>query len=242
MNADPKEMVLWSDDSLLVINKPAGLLTLPDGYQPDAPHLRSVLQPVYGRLWIVHRLDKETSGVVALARSAEAHRALNTQFQQREASKIYHALVSGVPDWEEKEVDAPLLPNGDRRHRTIVDPQRGKQAVTHFHVLERFSQRITLLEAAPKTGRPHQIRAHLAYLGYPILADGLYGGLTVGGPAGLGNLAYPAIALSRLGLHAWSLEIEHPTTGENLCFVAPYPADFDQALDRLRNFFNLRAQ
>lgn len=216
-------MVLWSDDAFLVVNKPAGLRSLPDGYQRDAPYLRGILEPHYGRLWTVHRLDKDTSGIVVLARTAQAHRHLNTQFQEHAAGKIYHALVAGVPDWEEKLVEAPLLPDGDRRHRTLVDPQRGKPAVTAFRLLERFSSAAALLEASPRTGRTHQIRAHLAHLGYPLLADGLYG-------AG----RHPMLPLDRPALHAWSLEIEHPATRERMNFVAPYPEDFTSALHQLR--------
>ena len=96
----PPIPILYRDDVLLVINKPAGLPSLPDGYDASAVHVRSLLEPHFGRVWIVHRLDRGTSGVLLLARSAEAHRALNSQFDQRQVSKVYHALVHGSPKWE----------------------------------------------------------------------------------------------------------------------------------------------
>ena len=219
---NPTILTIYADEALLVIHKPAGLPTLPDGYHPDAPHVRSVLEPEYGRLWIVHRLDRETSGVLVLARSAQAHRALNTQFAQHQAAKVYHALCQGNPDWQEKTVSLPLRPDGDRRHRTVVDPQAGKPAVTHLRVLELFAG-CALVEARPETGRTHQIRAHLAAAGLPIAADRLYG---------TGEEQPPLLA--RLGLHAFSLEFAHPLSGEKVRFTAPYPEDFAAALDRLR--------
>ena len=188
----------------MVIDKPAGLHTLPDGYDANLPYVRGMLEPEHGRLWIVHRLDRETNGVLVLARTAEAHRALNTQFEQHQVRKIYHALVVGSPDWKETTVRLPLRTNVGHRHRTAVGPQRGKPAVTHLRVLERF-EGTTLVEAAPETGRTHQIRAHLAALGYPIVGDELYGA----GPSPAG-----------LSLHALSLEITHPVTGERMKFEA----------------------
>jgi len=233
-------IVLWADDSLLVVNKPAGLPSLPDGYQAGAPHLKGMLQPVYGQLWIVHRLDRETSGVVVLARSAEAHRALNTQFQGHKTGKVYHALVVGMPEWEERLVDAPLLPDGDRKHRTIVDTELGRPAVTRLRLLERFAG-YALVEASPLTGRTHQIRAHLALLGVPIVADALYGDgqgifLSALKPGYQGRKGGERALLGRLGLHAWSLEFVHPSSGERVRFQAPYPKDFQAALRQLRKY------
>lgn len=203
------------------MDKPSGLRTLPDGYNPDIPHLKKLLEPIYGRLWIVHRLDKETSGVIILARTAEAHRALNTQFDQHVIHKVYHALVCGMPAWKEKEVNLPLRPNGDRRHRTVIDPRAGKPALTRLRVLERFKG-YALVEARPETGRTHQIRAHLAAAGHPLAGDRLYGG---------GDLSPP---LEGLALHARSLELIHPGSGERLTLKASYPAEFQAALERLR--------
>lgn len=220
-----EDSLLWQDEALLVVDKPAGLATLPEGWDPHAPHLKGLLEARFGPLWIVHRLDKETSGVLLLARSAEAHRALNGQFERREVNKVYHALVSGDPPWQEHAATMPLRVNVGRRRRTAVDPQRGKPAETLLHVLERFAGSV-LIQAEPCTGRTHQIRAHLWALGHPILGDRLY---TL--PA---TPVVPTLSLERLGLHACSLSCFHPLSNEPLLLQAPYPPDFAAALQGLR--------
>ena len=213
--------ILFSDEHLLAVNKPAGLLTLPDGYNKSAPCLVNLLKQEYDRVWVVHRLDKETSGVIVFARSAEVHRVLNIAFDSREVHKVYHAIVIGVPAWDERTIDLPLSPDGDRRHRTVIDRQHGKPAVTHVRVIERFAQ-YALIEARPETGRTHQIRAHLAALDLPLAGDVLYGSQDERTP------------ITRTALHARSIELEHPMTHEALYVEAPYPPDFSQALQQLR--------
>lgn len=209
--------ILYADEALLVINKPAGLLSLPvvDGYAD----VRAVLEPTWGRLWIVHRLDRETSGVMVLARNAAAHRALNTQFQERQIRKAYHALIWGNPPWEDIHLDMPVRINVGRRKRTVASTQ-GRPAVTRVRVLHRLDG-YTLVEAQPLSGRRHQIRVHLYAAGYPLVGDSLYGD---GNPPGV------RAPLERLGLHAYSLGLRHPLTGEFVTFVAPYPPDFSAAL------------
>lgn len=234
------DLILWADDAILVVNKPAGLLTLPDGYDPAIPHLAALLEPVYGPVWIVHRLDKETSGVLVLARGAAAHRSLNTQFATRQISKTYHALVTGNPDWEQRTVRLALQPDGDRKHRTVIDPRSGKASTTHLRILERFLA-YTLIEALPETGRTHQIRAHLAAVGFPITGDQLYGdgaGIflsKVKPDYRLGSNPEKAI-LDRLALHARSIEFTHPVSGDMVKFEAPYPEDLEKALRLLRKY------
>jgi RluA family pseudouridine synthase len=234
-----EELVLWFDQTLLAVNKPAGLLVVRGGFD-DSPYLAQLLEPQYGRLWVVHRLDRQTSGVLALARTAQAHRALNTQFQERRTTKVYHALVHGDPSWTEKTVDLALRRDGDRRHRTVVDPQHGKPSITHLRVLQRFG-RYTLLEATPKTGRTHQIRAHLAALGLPIVADALYHGdkrlcLSDIAPTASTESDSHRPLMERVALHALRLKVAHPITGETLHFEAPYPADFAATLRQLRAY------
>lgn len=236
----PEDLILYLDDSLLAINKPPGLPSLPDGYDPQAPHVKSVLEPRLGRLWMVHRLDKETSGVMLLARTEQVHRALNGQFERHEVSKVYHALVVGNPRWEQFRADQPLRADGDRRHRTLVDARGGKPAVTHLLVLERFGG-YSLVEARPETGRTHQIRAHLAALGHPLLGDMLYGnnpGLYLSElKPGFGKKETAQCALiRRVGLHARSLRFTHPEKGEVQTIEAPYPKDFKAALRQLRRY------
>lgn len=215
--------IIFSDEHIIVINKPAGLPTLPDGYDKNAPNLAQALAPQFGRVWIAHRLDRGTSGVMVVARTAEAHRSLNMQFDSREVKKTYHALIAGNPPWEEYTVKLPLRADGDRKHRTIVDHGKGKPAVTHLRVLERHDT-YALIEARPETGRTHQIRAHLSALELPVLGDPLYGGAA----------AQKGAASDRTALHARSLLFRHPTTLEQARFEAPYPVDFERALRALR--------
>jgi RluA family pseudouridine synthase len=213
--------IIFSDDSLLVVSKPAGMLSITDGYDQALPYLGSILEPSFGRLWVVHRLDKETSGVMVLGRSAEAHARLNQQFAEHQVTKRYHALIAGNPDWQMRRIDLPLRSNVGRRNRTAVDYGRGKQAITRLQVLARYPG-YTLLEAQPETGRTHQIRAHLYAVGFAIVSDRLYG---------VGDIS-PLIG--RLALHAQSLTIRHPLHGQECCFEAPYPADFEQTVSHLR--------
>jgi RluA family pseudouridine synthase len=220
-------MVLFSDPNILVINKPAGLLCVTDGYKPDLPTVRSVLEEEWGRLFIVHRLDKDTSGVLVLARSPDTHRFLDRQFAERQISKTYHALCIGTPTWEQISIDSRLRVNGDRSHRTIVDSRTGKPAHTQARLVEQF-QGYCLVETHPSTGYTHQIRAHLSSIGFPILGDPLYRlpPALKSRPFDLGLFT----SFPRTALHALSISIVHPETNEPVTFQAPYSADFLQFL------------
>lgn len=215
----PQEIqILWQDDAFIAINKPAGLLSIPDGYRTDLPTVRTVLEPLFGTLWIVHRLDKETSGAMLLPRSVKAHKALNAQFENRLVQKIYHAVVTGIPSWDDSEVTLPLRVNGDRQHRTVVAPLTGKPASTRFHKLTP-SGAFCLLEAKPSTGYTHQIRAHLSASGFPVAGDSLYKGcMEIPGK--------PPISIPRMLLHAFQITFTHPVSGTPLTISAPYPRDF----------------
>ncbi len=209
--------IIHSDASILIVNKPSGMPVLPDGWDPQAPYLVQVLEEKFGPLWVVHRLDKVTSGVLLFARSAEAHRALNIQFENRAVEKEYHAFVTGDPPWNQKSARHPLRVNVGHRHRTAVDPVKGKPSVSHFKVLQRFGTH-ALVEARPETGRTHQIRVHLFALGHPILGDSLYSGPS-------------STIIGRPALHAWKLVFWHPLTQEKSTFSAAYPDDFVMLLE-----------
>lgn len=231
--------LLYEDEDLIAVNKPAGLPSVHDPMlEEEAQDLHTWLSERYGRLWVVHRLDRDTSGVIVFARNAAAHRALSVLFETRAVFKVYHAIVVGVPRWDERTIDAPLRADADRQHRTIVDVEQGKPAVTHVRVLARFRHH-ALVEAQPETGRTHQIRVHLALVGYPLLADPLYGD---GQPLYLSALKRdyrrgeeteerPLIA--RTALHAFCLRFEHPMRHVMIELEAPYPKDFQAALHQL---------
>ena len=214
--------IIYSDSNILAINKPSGLLTIPDGYHPEYPCAVQLLQETQGRLWVVHRLDKETSGVLLFARNARSHRFLNEQFQNRQVQKIYHAIIAGTPAWDRQAIDLPLKVNGDRKHRTRVNLADSKPAQTDITVMARFSG-YTLIEARPHTGYTHQIRAHLAALGFPIVCDPLYDQ----------HASDHAHILSRLGLHAFQISFLLPDFAVPMTLIAPYPEEFQAALTRL---------
>ena len=217
--------ILYQDQHLIAINKPAGLPILPDGWEKDAPYLVKMLEEEYGKIWIVHRLDKITSGVMVFARDAETHRTLNIQFEERRTEKVYQAIVEGIPQWNEKIAKHPLRINVGHKHRTGVNDKYGKPSETRFKVIKRF-QEAALIEARPVTGRTHQIRVHAYALGHPLLGDILYGGSET-------NL------IARPALHAHSLTFTHPQSGERQTFLAERPQDFVETLELLSSFTGL---
>ena len=212
--------ILYSDEAIIVLDKPAGIPVLPDGWEKDSSYLVKLLEEQFGKIYIVHRLDKTTSGVMVFARTAEAHRALNIQLEKHQAQKIYHAIAIGNPKWDERIAKHPLRVDVGHKHRTMVDDRNGKPSETRFKVLKRYPAH-TLLEAELMTGRTHQIRVHAYALGHPLLGDILYS-------------APETDIIARPALHAYSLTFTHPQTDERLTFAAPYPPDFEHALEKIR--------
>jgi RluA family pseudouridine synthase len=224
--------ILWIDEAILLVNKPAGMLTIRDGYNPGLPFLIQLLGKEIGQVWVVHRLDRDTSGILIVARTAQAHQNLNLQFEHRTIKKAYHAIIIGIPDRDRFTIDVPLSVDGDRRHRTITDKVDGKSATTDITVLEKY-KRNCLIEAHPTTGYTHQIRAHLLAAGYPILSDLLYKPKIEMKSNGSLREQESGI-ITRLALHARSIKFTHPLTGQLLEIQAPYPDDFKNAINQLR--------
>ena len=208
--ADLTKLKIFEDDNVLVLNKPAGLLSMAKGEFTTEPTLED-----YGLL--VHRLDRDTSGVVILAKNAATQSMLRRQFQERKAHKIYYAIVEGKPKNEEALIDLPISRNLKRPTTFLVDPN-GKTAQTYYKLIETKNGK-SLLELKPITGRTHQLRVHLKYIGCPIVGDRLYN---------------PTSKAKRLFLHAKSLEITIPDSPENArkVFSTSIPPDFKNELGK----------
>lgn len=236
--------IIYADDDIAVLSKKSGILIAADRFNPDAPRLDLFAREELGDLFAAHRIDKDTSGLIVYARNQEARRALSIQFEKREVRKVYHALVYGHPLWQELTVDLPLQPDGDSRHRTVVNKKFGKPSQTFFRNIGGCGP-FSWIEARPVTGRTHQIRVHLAESGFSIVCDPLYGGNQK--PVRLseikrkwrGDEVEERPLLSRLALHAYSMEITHPVTNNRMTFCAEYPKDLDATRRQLAKIFGV---
>ena len=219
--------LVFEDAALLVVDKPAGVVVHPAPGHEHGTLVQGLLsRGIAGghesRPGIVHRLDRDTSGLLIVARTPEAHRRLVSQMARREIARRYVALLAGALPQDEGTIDAPLGRHVRDRKRMSIHTTRPHRAVTHFVVRERLPG-YTLLDVRLETGRTHQIRVHFAALGYPVAGDTTYG-----------DRARRPAGLTRQFLHAAHLEFAHPVSGEPLSFDAPLPADLGVFLDTLR--------
>lgn len=207
--------ILFEDQDILAVNKPEGLASIPESAEGKAS-LLSLLEPAFpGKLYVVHRLDKEVSGVLLFAKNAAVHKHLNDQFSNRNVRKTYAALTHGVIKETDGIIDKPLHQFGSGRMG--VDLYRGKPCITEFRVADRF-EGYTLVKAHPLTGRRHQIRVHFYSIGHPIVGDLRYGDKLV-------QRAFP-----RLMLHAQEIAFRLPS-GEEVAIEAPIPETFKLAME-----------
>ncbi len=201
--------IIHQDHELLLVNKPSGLLSVPGKGEHLADCLLSRIQAAFPEALLVHRLDRDTSGIMVFALTPHAQRHLGLQFEKRQVKKVYVARVYGVVDGDEGTVDLPLIVDWPNRPRQHVDHENGKPAVTDWKVVKRGAAE-TRMRLFPQTGRSHQLRVHMKELGHPILGDPFYA-------------TGPAREAPRLMLHAESLRLRHPDGGKGLTFKAKCP-------------------
>ena len=222
--------IIYEDKDILVVNKQKGLVVHPGNGNPNGTlvnaimnHCKDSLSGIGGELrpGIVHRIDKDTSGLLVIAKNDKSHINLSNQIKNHEIKKVYIALVRGKTKENNATIDMPISRSNKDRTKMAVS-RNGKNAITHFKVLERFSD-YTLLEVNIETGRTHQIRVHLSQIGYPIVGDMVYSN---------GNNPF---GVQGQMLHSYKLKITHPTTGEVMEFEAPLPDYFEKILNELRN-------
>ncbi|MDR2802722.1 MAG: RluA family pseudouridine synthase [Treponema sp.] len=229
--------IIYEDSDIIAVNKSSGLAVCADRWNYSKRRLDMLLAEVSGRrLFTVHRIDAATSGIVVFAKNSASHRRLSIAFESRLVHKTYTAAVRGVPQWTETDCSAPLVVNGDKRHRTIIDRFRGKKSLTHFRMLSHASG-VSIIEAEPESGRTHQIRVHIASLGHPIICDSLYGRES---PLLLSSIKKnwrgdpreerPLIA--RLALHAAKLKLP-ARGGKEILLEAPYPKDMTALIKQI---------
>lgn len=230
--------IVFEDDHLLVVDKPAGMVVHPAAGNYDGTMVNALLHHCHGRLsgiggvarpGIVHRIDKDTSGLLVVAKTDPAHEGLAAQFAKHSIERRYAAIVAGLPKTGSGTVDANLARSStDRKKIAIVSVGRGKRAVTHWRLVETLKQ-AALMECQLETGRTHQVRVHMASIGHPLLGDPVYGRSRSEHREVLKRLEF-----SRQALHAARLGFIHPITGGTLTFDSPIPSDMQQLLSYLR--------
>ncbi|MCU1718145.1 23S rRNA pseudouridine(1911/1915/1917) synthase RluD [Pseudomonas sp. 5P_3.1_Bac2] len=228
--------IVYEDEQILVIDKPAGLVVHPAAGHADGTLLNALLHHVpdiinVPRAGIVHRLDKDTTGLMVVAKTIEAQTRLVDQLQKRTVSRIYECIVIGVIPSGGK-INAPIGRSSSQRQRMAVS-DGGKPAITHYRVLERFRSH-THSRVKLETGRTHQIRVHMSHIGYPLVGDPVYAGRFRIPPAANPSMVQTLKDFPRQALHARFLELDHPTTGERMKWQSPLPDDFVWLLTLLR--------
>jgi 23S rRNA pseudouridine1911/1915/1917 synthase len=238
--AQPEDIpldILFEDEALLVLNKPAGLVVHPAAGHEEHTLVNALLHHCEGELsgiggvarpGIVHRLDKETSGCLVVAKNDETHLALSSQFASRKVEKIYQAIVCGEMQRDKGEIRAAIARHPSHRKRMAVSDDTGREARTSYRVLERL-RATTFVEAGLHTGRTHQIRVHFQHLGYPLVGDVTYGQRQNRRLEELVGFTAP-----RVMLHAYELAFIHPRSGKRVHFEATLPQDFEEILKALR--------
>ena len=239
--------IVYEDEDLIVVNKPKGMVVHPAPGAASGTLVNALLSHCRGlsaiggeeRPGIVHRLDKDTSGLMVVAKNDKAHRSLQKQIQARAAVRKYLALVWGDPRFDRAEVDAPIGRHpADRKKMAVIEDatHRSREAITDFRVVERFGP-FTLLEASLRTGRTHQVRVHAAYAGHPVVGDPVYSGnrrLKTGRTEFVRDVNGLIDALGGQALHAYQLSFEHPATGQGMEFAAPMPPEMRELVDYIR--------
>jgi 23S rRNA pseudouridine1911/1915/1917 synthase len=230
--------IVYQDNSLLVINKPPGLVVHPGAGNPKSTLINALLHydpdlAIVPRVGLIHRLDKDTSGLLLIARTLEAHHFLTKQMQTRHIHRLYEAIVIGHPK-RSGTIDLPIGRHPRQRTKMAVLPQGGKPACTHYKVIEQLAVH-SYLEIELETGRTHQIRVHMAHIHHPILGDPLY---SRSRHYSIFNeeIHHLLQAFKRQALHAKKIIFTHPATGNTCFFEAPRPLDFEMLLKKLREF------
>jgi RluA family pseudouridine synthase len=229
--------VIFQDEHIIAVNKSSGISVGGDRWDESKERLDRLIEQDFqiSKIFTVHRIDKETSGLVVFAKDRETHRSLSISFEQRNVKKRYTAVVHGRPSWKETVCDLALVPNGNKKHMTIIDKYRGKESKTFFSFLISAGN-YSVLEAFPETGRIHQIRVHLSALGHPVVCDELYGKMS---PVKLssfkrawrGDPSQERPLLARLGLHAQELILP-----DNEAFTAPLPKDMASLIYQMEKY------
>ncbi|GHV17773.1 RNA pseudouridine synthase [Spirochaetia bacterium] len=247
--------IIYEDEFIVAVNKAAGIAVGADRWDELRERLDVLLNERY-RVYTVHRIDRDTSGLVVFARDEQTHKRLSAAFETRRVQKHYTAVVHGRLSWTEAECDLPLVPDGDKKHRTIIDKYRGKKSLTRFRFTAGAGN-YSVVEALPETGRTHQIRVHLASMGHPVVCDPLYGksaGRSIEKGVFLssfkkgwrGDPLTEKPLLNRLGLHA--AEIILPAYGnaaegvETRSLGASLPRDMDALITQMKKCSKLTAR
>jgi len=232
---------IYEDEAILVINKPPFMLSIPDRFRPEIPNLYGILTKEYGKIFTIHRIDKETSGVIVFAKTEEAHKKISLQFENRLVTKKYLLITLGAMHEDKGLIEKAIVPHPHIKGKMVV-AKKGKASATAWEVVERFKD-YTLVEADIKTGRTHQIRVQFKAIGYPLAIDPSYGGEEAFYLSKIKGKKYKSREeeqerplMSRVTLHSRYLRLKHPTTDEWVDFEAAPPKDFRAVVNQLQKW------